>query len=169
MSRPDLQKVPSFYHNYINQVQQDNLKEAFEAHLQDFANLLETIPEEKWSHRYAPGKWSIKELVQHVIDAERIFAYRALRFARKDETPLAGFDENTYAAASKADSRSKESLIKELRAVQTSTALLFQGFDDEQLQQSGVSNGKLIEVNAIGFIAVGHTLHHKNILQVRYL
>ncbi len=169
MARPDLEKVPSFYHNYIRQVAQDDLQQAFDHHLKDFTNVLETVPEEKWNYRYAPDKWTIKELVLHVIDSERIFGYRALCIARGETTSLPGFDENTYAANSKAEHRTKESLLKELKAVQAATALLFRSFDEEQLQQSGIANGKPITVNAIGFIVVGHTLHHKNILKERYL
>jgi hypothetical protein len=169
MPRPDLQNVPPFYHNYIKRVLQDDVKEAFKVHINDFSSFLEAIPEEKWNYRYAPEKWSIKEVVLHVIDAERIFAYRALCFARKEQNSLPGFDENTYVTASKAHKRSKDSLVQELKVVQVSTALLFDSFDEEDLQQIGIANGKQIEVNAIGFIAVGHVLHHKNILQERYL
>lgn len=169
MPQPNLQTVPPFYHNYIKLVPQNNVKEAFERHLADFAELLQSLPEEKWNHRYAEGKWTIKELVQHVIDTERIFAYRALAFARGDQTSLPGFDENLYAANSKADKRKIKDLLQELKAVQVSTALLFASFDEAQLQATGIANGKAIDVNAIGFITVGHTLHHKNILQERYL
>lgn len=169
MPKPDLQRVPSFYHNYINQVPTDNLKEAFSAHSSNLYNFLYNLPGEKWSYRYAEGKWSIKEMVQHIIDTERIFAYRALCIARGEQAPLPGFDENNYAAASKADKRESDHLLEELKAVQTSTTLLFQSFDEEQLSATGNANGKSIEVAAIGFITVGHVLHHKNILQERYL
>src|SRR5689334_14228100 len=96
MPNVDLSRVPAFHHNYIGQVQQQELDDALKAHTIQFVELLNSIPESKWNYRYAEGKWSIKEVVQHVIDAERIFCYRALCFARKDETPLPGFDENTY-------------------------------------------------------------------------
>ena len=169
MPKPDLQRVPAHYHNYINLVPHNNLKEAFIIHQVELYNFLKGLPDEKWSYRYAEGKWSIKEMVQHIIDTERIFAYRALCIARGEEAPLPGFDENSYAAASKADKREKEHLLEELKAVQTSTTLLFQSFDDEQLSTTGNANGKPIDVDAIGFIAVGHVLHHKKIIQERYL
>ncbi len=169
MSKPDLNRVPEFYHNYIDLVQQEDLHSAFDTHKVNAVRFLKTIPEEKWNYSYAEGKWSIKELVQHMIDAERIFVYRALRFARKDETPLPGFDENTYAAASKAYRRSKEDLIEELKLIQSASAKLFSSFDEEQLQASGIANGKSINVLAIGFITIGHSLHHLNIIQQRYL
>jgi hypothetical protein len=112
--------------------------------------------------------WSIKELVQHVIDSERIFSYRALCFARGESASLPGFDENTYAAASQADNRNKQSLLEELRAVQVATTLLFQSFSEAQLDQTGIANNNPVSVRAIGFITVGHTLHHKKILQEKY-
>ena len=169
MSKPDLTRVPEFYYNYINLVQQEDLKEALKTHITQTINFLKNIPEEKWNYRYAEGKWSIKELVQHIIDAERIFCYRALRFARKDETPLAGFDENTYAASSKADFRSKDDLLEELELVQKASSKLFLSFNHDQLEASGIANGKSIYVLAIAFISVGHSLHHLNIIQQRYL
>jgi len=169
MPKPNLQEVPSFYHNYINQVPTENLKEAFATHTANLYHFLKDIPEEKWAYRYAEGKWSIKEMVQHIIDTERVFGYRALCIARGEQAPLPGFDENTYAAASKADKREIRGLLEELKAVQTSTTLLFQSFDEEQLSATGNANGKTINVNAIGFITVGHVLHHINILQERYL
>ena len=108
MNHVDLSRVPHFYHNYIAQVTEPNLANAFQQHLVELLALLIDIPDEKWNYRYADGKWSIKEMVQHIIDADRIFCYRALRFARKDKTELPGFDENTFAAASNADRRTKE-------------------------------------------------------------
>jgi len=97
--RPDLSRVGNFYHNYINLVTQDDLVEAFDIQSASFIRFLETIAPDKYDYRYADGKWTIRELLQHIIDAERIFSYRALRFARKDSTPLPGFDENLFAAA----------------------------------------------------------------------
>ena len=97
MPRPDLSRVPVFFHNYINHVPEDDLAESFRKQTDVFIKFLESIPPEKHDYRYAEGKWTLKELLQHVIDAERIFTYRALRFARNDATPLAGFDENDFA------------------------------------------------------------------------
>src|SRR5205807_1491219 len=114
-------------------------------------------------------KWSIKEVVQHIIDAERIFSYRALTFARKDEGPLPGFDEEQFARESKASGRSKRDLLDELADVQKASRSLFRSFDEEQLINTGIANGKPIQVKAIGFIIIGHSLHHKNIISERYL
>ena len=169
MSKPDLSRVPHFYHNYIGYVIEDDLKNAFSQNQQNLIDLLQSIPGERWDYSYAEGKWSIKELVQHLIDAERIFCYRALCFARKDNVALPGFDENIYAMNSKANQRSKENLIQEMQVVQQSTAAMFNNFDEEQLQSSGIANNNSIYVSAIGFIITGHALHHKIILEERYL
>jgi uncharacterized damage-inducible protein DinB len=169
MTNVDLSRVPEYYHKYINLAIDDDLQTAFKKHQTDLISFLKDIPKKKWSHRYAEGKWSIKEVVQHIIDAERVFAYRALCFARKDTTSLPSFDENVFAENSKADERSKKDLIKELKTVQESSALLFNSFDEEQLDQSGVASGKSTYVKGIGYILVGHALHHKKILKERYL
>ncbi len=169
MTHVDLSRVFEYYHGYINRVSENNLTKAFQKHQTELLSALDEIPEEKWDYRYAEGKWSIKEVVQHILDAERIFGYRALCFARKDKTPLPGFDENLYAETSRADQRSKQSLLEELEAVQKSSAQLFASFDEEQLEQNGIANGKPAYVKAIGFILIGHALHHKHIIQERYL
>jgi hypothetical protein len=169
MPNVDINRVPSFYQNYIRQVEKDDLREAFAIYPPAFTAFLQDIPEEKWSHRYAEAKWTIAELVLHIIDAERIFAYRALRIARKDQTPLPGFEENDYVVHSKASSRTKDSLINELEAVQLSSRLLFESFDEEQLECSGTVNGGSTYVRGIGFILLGHSVHHQNIIKQRYL
>jgi len=165
----DFHRVPEFYHGYIRQVKAANLADAFEEHQQTSRAFLEAIPPEKWSYRYAEDKWTISELVQHMIDAERIFCYRALRFARRDGTPLPGFEENDYAAASHAHKRSPGSLMEELQVVQRGSALLFASFDAEDLASTGTANGKHVYVEAIGYIIVGHALHHLQVLKERYL
>jgi uncharacterized damage-inducible protein DinB len=169
MNPVDLSRVPPFYHNYINQVKANDLMEALHRYTKEWVDFLQSIPEEQWNYAYAEDKWTIKELVQHVIDAERIFAYRALRMARKDQTPLPGFDENAYTPNSKAERRTKQDLIEETEIVRKSTIKLFEGFDDEQLEESGIASGSSIYVRAIGFIIAGHAKHHQNIMEERYL
>ena len=166
---PDLSRVGNFYHNYINLVKEDGLAEAFDTQSASFIRFLETIPPDKYDYRYAEGKWTIKEVLQHIIDAERIFSYRALRFARKDSTPLPGFDENLFAANSKSATRSWDKLIEEFKVVRRSSQLLFNSFDEEQLQSDGISSGSPSYVLAIGFIIIGHAMHHKKIIKERYL
>ena len=168
MSKPDLTRIPPFYHGYVNLVQIHDLPSAFEKHQTDLAGVLMKIPEEKWDYRYAEGKWSIKELVLHVIDTERIFAYRALRFSRNDRTELPGFEENLFVEHSEAGRRTKASLLDELATVQKSTAQLIGSFSETQLQRSGISNGAQVYVEGLAFITIGHVLHHKNVLMERY-
>ncbi|HVK97437.1 MAG TPA: DinB family protein, partial [Flavisolibacter sp.] len=161
--------VPEFYHKYINLVLDDDLQKALSENTLKLIPTLGAIPADKWNYRYAEGKWTINELVQHMIDTERIFSYRALCFARGEQKPLPGFDENSYAAASNANSRSKDDLIIEFKAVRRSTELLFQSFSEEHINAIGTSNNNPISVNAIGFITAGHAQHHLNILKERYL
>jgi uncharacterized damage-inducible protein DinB len=169
MSNVDLSRVFEYYHRYINLAINDDLKTAFDKHQTELVALLKEVPKKKWSYRYAEGKWSVKEVVQHIIDAERVFVYRALCFARKDQTQLPSFDENLFADNSKADNRTKKDLIKELKTAQESSAQFFNSLDEEQLEQSGIASGKPTYVRAIAYILVGHALHHKKILQERYL
>jgi uncharacterized damage-inducible protein DinB len=169
MPKPDLITIPEFYHKYVRLVAENDAAAALSANTEKALGVLSDIPDEKWNYRYAEGKWSIKEMLQHITDAERIFSYRALCIARGEKQSLPGFDENTYAAASNADRRKKEELIEEFKTVRKATEALFQSFDDEQLAKIGVANNKSISVNGIGFVTVGHVMHHLNILQERYL
>jgi len=169
MPKPDLKTVPEHLHEEINLVAEDDLKKAFSTHADAIA-ALKDIPESKWNHRYAEGKWSIRGVIQHLIDAERIFCNRALVIARKDTAqPLFSFEEKDYEVASKADKRTKEDLISELAVVQQSSRKMFESFDDEQLQARGTVNNYTIDVNALGFVIIGHTLHHLKIIRERYL
>ncbi|MBL7744311.1 MAG: DinB family protein [Chitinophagaceae bacterium] len=167
--RPDLSRVPQFYHNYINHVPQDELMEAFQVQSPVLFHFLENIPAAKYDYRYSEGKWTIKEVLQHLIDAERIFTYRALCFARKDKTYLPGFDENSYADHAKADKRSWNTMIEEFKALRRASEYLFASFDSEQLDETGTSNTNSIYVRGIGYIVIGHALHHIKVIKERYL
>lgn len=118
---------------------------------------------------YAEGKWTLKELLQHLIDAERIFAYRALRFARKDKTELAGWDEELYAQHYFSAERTLQSLTDEFDSVRKSSGLFFENLNSEQLSETGVANGNEISVETLGKLIVGHNIHHLNIIHDRYL
>ena len=167
--RPDLSRIPAFYHNYINQVPQDELMDAFRVQGPAFVNFIEAIPTSKHDYRYAEGKWTIKEVLQHIIDAERVFAYRALRFARKDDTPLPGFDENLFAENAKADGRNWDDLVAEFKVLRKSSEHMFAAFDADQLDATGKANNHPVYVMGIGFIVIGHSLHHMRIIKERYL
>ncbi len=169
MPRPDLARVPEFYHGYINQVKEDDLAAAFRNQSAEFDSFWKKIPAAKAGYRYAEGKWTIREVLQHIIDGERIFAYRALCIARRDATPLPGFDENSYAEYSKAENRDWNDLLGEWAAVRRSTEYLFNSFDEEQLETTGTASGKSNYVRAFGFIIIGHMNHHARIVAERYL
>jgi len=169
MPRPDLSKVPEFYHDYIKKAPENDLMAALKNNTSAFNELLNTIPSEKHDYRYAEGKWTIKEVLQHIIDAERIFSYRALRFARKDNTPLPGFDENLFAANAKTEKRSWNELVEEFNAVRKSTELLFTSFDEQDLDSSGIASNNSNYVLGIGFICAGHCAHHQQVIKERYL
>ena len=169
MSRPDLSKVPEWYHRYINLVKEENLEEAFNLQSNNFEAFLDEIPATKRLFRYGPDKWTIQEVIQHIIDAERVFAYRALCIARKETASLPSFDENDYAANSRADSRSWDDLLSEYKSLRKSNVSMFKSFNQEQLDTFGTVNGNRINVLAFGYIMVGHILHHVNIITERYL
>jgi hypothetical protein len=169
MPRPDLKKVPEFYHGYISQVSENDLMDAFKKGTSSFIQFFETIPESKHNYRYTEGKWTIKEVLQHIIDAERVFSYRALCFARKDPTPLPGFDENIFAANAKADKRSWNDLMDEFKTIRRSSEQLFASFDDEQLNTTGTASNHSNYVLGFGYIIIGHSLHHMRVINERYL
>jgi hypothetical protein len=168
MPRPDLTRVPEYYHRYINQVPENDLMTALENQTGSFIKLLKKIPAEKVNYRYAKGKWTIKEVLQHIIDTERVFAYRALCFARGESAPLPSFDENLYADNSKASKRDWKDLIEEFKAVRQSTYYLFDSLDKKQLDSTGVASGNPVYVLGLCYIVVGHVHHHVNILKERY-
>lgn len=169
MARPDLSRVPEFYHNYINQVSENELMEAFKEGSKKNIQFFEQIPSSRYDYKYAEGKWTIKEVLQHIIDSERVFNYRALCFARKDPKPLPGFDENIFAANAKAGKRNWIELLDEFRTVRKSSEQLFNSFDAEQLEATGIASNHSNYVLAFGYIIIGHSLHHKKIIEERYL
>jgi uncharacterized damage-inducible protein DinB len=128
-----------------------------------------SLPEEKLDFRYAEGKWTIKEILAHVVDDERIYAYRALRFARDDETELPGFDQDAYARQSGANRRGVREILKELADVRRATVSLFDGLDDEALLRTGVADGNRVSVRALAYHIAGHELRHVNVIKERYL
>lgn len=169
MPRPQSSEFPSYFGRYISKVAADSVAEAIQRYAADLNHFYTSLPEDKADYRYAEGKWTIKELLQHVIDAERIFAYRILRISRKDNTPLASFDEDSYALHAQANKRSLASLKEEFLAVRKSSDLLLASLSEEQLAEQGIASNLPVTANAIGFILFGHLLHHKAVLEERYL
>lgn len=169
MSKPITGDYGSFYENYIQQIDANNLTEAVANYAHPLTYFFVNLPEEKAEYRYAPEKWSLKDMLQHLIDTERIMSYRLLRIARKDSTPLPGFEENDYALQAEATKRSFISLKEELIALRKSTDLLIQSLTEDQLSNAGTASGHRITANAIGYIIFGHLAHHKKIIEERYL
>ena len=159
----------AYYNTYISKVKIDNFLEALTDGKNNTAGFFKNIPAEKWGYKYGPEKWTIKEVMAHLIDTERVFAFRAMCISRKDKTPLPGFDENDYAPNSNANNRTPESLIKEYIAVRDATLSLFENLNDEMLGQIGTASGLPAAPLAIGFIIAGHELHHIGIIKERYL
>lgn len=165
----NLESVPQFYKNYVKQIEETDVLQALR--LSGFRSqvLIHSIPVEKADHRYADGKWTIREVLCHILDAERIFVYRALRFARNDRTNLHSFDENTYAPEANAGGRSLKKIADEFTHLRASTVDMFEGFTEEMLHRRGMANNNEMSVLSLGFIIAGHEAHHRKILADRYL
>lgn len=155
--------------NYVQHAKTDDLIEALAASYVFITGMVQSLSKEQLLHRYAPGKWSIKEVMVHIMDTERIFSYRALRFARQDKTELPGFDQDKYVFPAKADSRDINSIIAEYTSLRTATIEFFKSFDEEALQQKGIASGLEVSVRALGYIILGHEVHHQKIIRERYL
>lgn len=165
----NLETIPPFYKNYVKQVEQSDMLTAMRISGYRTLELVHSIPEKKMDYRYADGKWTIRELLCHMIDAERIFAYRALRFARNDKTNLPGWEENDYAPQANAANRSLKKIADEMQHLRVSTLDMFEGFTEEMLMRKGTANNNEMSVVALGFIIPGHETHHRNVLKERYL
>jgi hypothetical protein len=156
------------YSSYVALVPDGEILRTLEQQSRETAELLRRVDEQRSLHRYAEGKWSIREVIGHVSDAERVWCYRALTFARADATPLPGFDENLWAAASNAHSRPFPQIVQELAAVRVATLALFGGFSDAEWSRSGSANNNHITVPALAWVIAGHERHHVKILRERY-
>jgi DinB family protein len=166
--RPGADEHLPYYGKYIAQVPGDDAMTTLVSHIESWHPALRKLTDEQALHRYAPGKWSVKEVLGHLSDGERVFTYRALRFARADATPLPGFDENTWVPASGADRRPIADLADELKAVRAATVALFRSFDGEMLVRRGEANGAAVSVRALAWICAGHAIHHHTLLRERY-
>lgn len=172
MKITDLQttEYPSYAANYISQVEDTwTLTEELEVSVHNLIRFVQNIPMDKHDYRYAEGKWTIKDILQHLIDSERVFAYRALRFSRNDMTELPGFDENSYAASARANNRHMKDLLTEFSTVRHSTMQMFGALDEEELLRAGTASGNRVSVRALGFMIIGHQNHHIKVFRERYL
>ncbi|HQS22944.1 MAG: DNA damage-inducible protein DinB [Sphingobacteriia bacterium 24-36-13] len=169
MPKPLSGEYPAYFEGYINQVEVTDIQEVVKLLSYPLTYFFLNLPDEKGDYAYAEGKWTIKDLIQHIIDTERIMQYRLLRVARNDSTPLPGFDENLYAQAAQANERTFVALKEEFKALRKSTDLLISSLTENQLMNSGIASDKKVTANAIAFILFGHLLHHKKIIEERYL
>lgn len=168
MYRPQPNEFAPFYAGYIQAVNDDVINE-LELQAQVFSDFIRSIPAEKADFAYAAGKWTIKELIGHVIDTERIMAYRVTCIARNDTASLPGFEENDYVTNAHFADRELESLANEFSLVRRANLYLLRSFNEEELNRQGIANGSLISVRALLFIIAGHVKHHQNTLIERYL
>jgi len=166
--KPAYDEYPVFYHKYVDALPSGNLLHILEDQLNAFSFMLEKLEKSQWDFRYAEGKWSVKEVLGHIIDAERVFAFRAATFARGDQNELPGFDENAYVEESDLTDVTPQSLLTQFAHLRKANILLFATFGRDIMARTGVSNGKTISVAAIVFITAGHLQHHMNILKERY-
>ena len=165
----DVNTIPSFYQGYVRLVQRMDLIEALEYSRNEMNSLLNNIPHDKENFAYAVGKWTLKEVIGHISDNERVMAYRLLRAARGDRTPLAGYDQDEFMSGASFQSWSLAQIIEDYISVRKSTLALLRGLTDEAWLRIGVSNGGDVSVRAIAYIIAGHELHHLKIIHEKYL
>jgi uncharacterized damage-inducible protein DinB len=168
-NRPKTGDYATFYEKYIVLVPEGEFLQILETQLREWQRLLGDLSEEQADFRYQPGKWSIKDMIGHVSDSERIFAYRLLRIARGDQTPLAGFEQDDYVRTANSSARKRSDLLEEFTAVRRATIALVSSMDDSAWVRRGVASQREISATAMAFVIAGHERHHRRILEERYL
>ena len=166
---PEAGSFPAYFQQYVDLVQNKNVIQALEDGLYEVQNYFRKVTPEQGEYKYADGKWTVKEVLCHIIDTERIFNYRALCIARGEQQSLIGFDENAYADNSLCEHRTIACLLEEHEALRKSTIALYKGLHSSVLQNSGTASGKAVSIRLFPYITVGHEKHHLNIIQERYL
>ena len=167
--RPDATEFSSYYGRYVAAVPEGDIVTVLRRDADEWQSMIAEIPEARGGHRYADGKWSIRQVIGHVSDAERVFSYRAFRIGRGDRTPLASFDQDDYVKTAASDDRTLSSLAVELRAVRESTLALFSSLPDEAWTRVGTASDNKVSVRALAYITAGHAQHHLRILKEQYL
>lgn len=167
-SRPAANEYADYQEKYVSLIQSEDIVAVLEAHLRQTIALFSGRSEREGDFRYAPGKWSVKEVLSHVADTERIFVYRALRFARGDRTPLAGFEQDDYVLNAHAGGRKLADIVEEFANVRRASIALFRSLDAEAWMRRGVASNREVSVRALAYIAAGHELHHRRVLEERY-
>lgn len=169
MNRPETNEFATYYNTYISLVDGDNVLPVLDAQPSQLRAIFSQVPEEKGTFAYAEGKWTTKELLSHIIDGERMFAYRILRISRGDETPIEGFEQDGYIENSNANNRSFATLIEEFDLQRRSNMLMLNNLSDDDSRRMGTASGLAISSRAIAYIMAGHVEHHLRILNERYL
>lgn len=169
MNKPDSTEYAPYFEKYISLVREEEIVVTLGKQIEGTLSLIRGLSEAQGDHCYAPGKWSVKEVIGHLIDAERIFTYRAMRFARNDATPLPGFDEDAFVANAGFGSRPLADLAEEFEYTRKSNVYLFKNLDGDASLRRGLSNNNELSVRAIAYIIAGHELHHVGVLRARYL
>jgi hypothetical protein len=167
--RPDKTEYAEYYDRYVSQVPDGDVIETMRAQRQAILDLLGGVPPAKADSRYAPGKWTLKEVVGHVLDVEWVFTYRALSFARRDASPLPGIDQEEFVAGANFSARALPEMAQEYHHLRSANILLFDSFDETVLDRGGVASDCRLTVRAILYIIAGHERHHMNVLRERYL
>ena len=169
MSKPQPAEYDPYYQKYISLVPEDEIIPALDSQMNELAELLKDVPEEKGTFAYADGKWTVKEVLSHLIDSERIFAYRAIRIARGDKTPIEGFEQDGYIENSHANRRAIADLIEEFTLLRKANLMFFSNLETGDWVRTGTANSVEISVRSLAWIMVGHVRHHVNILRLSYL
>jgi len=169
MNKPNVNEYAPYYQRYIDMVDEKNVFSEYKNLSEEIITTLENISEEKGNYRYAEGKWSIKEVLAHILHSERIFGYRALAISLGEKSPLPGYAQNDYVANGKYDNRSLKSLLNEYKNLSEANLELFQSFSNEMLLQMGNASGKDATVRGLVFITVGHEKHHWEVIKSKYL
>ena len=169
MVKPSESDYAPFHTGYVSKAPDLPIIEALARSNNEVVSLFNEISEEKSNKAYADNKWTIKEVLSHMIDTERVFSYRALRIARNDKTPLPGFEQDDYVSHSEANSRSLEELLNEYEIVRNSTRILFESFTEEMLDRKTEVSGNPLTVRSLGYIISGHERHHIDVIKGRYL
>lgn len=169
ITKPSSDEYPEWFAAEIELVHYNDLLTGLQESSNRTLSFLHSLTEEDLVFRYAPGKWSIKQIWQHIIDVERVLSYRALRYARKDETVLSGFDENKYAVVSNADYRNFKDIIREYAVVRDATLELFRSFTEAMFFHRGTAGKSNMTVRSVGYLILGHEIHHVNTIRERYL
>ena len=167
--RPEPAEYDPYYERYISLVKTNDIATTLQEQAQETRDLLNKVSAEKAEFRYAPGKWSTKEVLGHINDTERIMSYRVLRIARGDQTPIEGYEQDDYVAGGKFSHRTMDDLLQEFMTIRNATIQLIRHLDEETAERRGTANNKQITARAIVYVIAGHELHHRRILEEKYL